>query len=92
MNALIISQENWDEVIKRLDLIQSELNKKYKPPEDTFIDNDEFIQIMSISRRTSCTWRDEGVISFSQIGNKIYYRMSDVLAMIDKHRKPAFKK
>ncbi|MBP6445476.1 MAG: helix-turn-helix domain-containing protein [Saprospiraceae bacterium] len=92
MNAVIISQENFDEVIKRLDKIQQEVSNKQKSPVDTFIDNQEFIQIMNISKRTGQAWRDEGIISFSQIGSKIYYRMSDVQALLDKHYKPAFKK
>lgn len=92
MQALIISQENFDEVIKRLDKIQSEIFNKQKSPVDTFIDNLEFIQVMNVSKRTAQTWRDEGIISFSQIGSKIYYRMSDVQALLDKHYNPAFKK
>jgi hypothetical protein len=92
MNAVIISQENFDEVIKRLDKIHSEVSNKQKSPADTFIDNQEFIQIMNVSKRTAQSWRDEGIISFSQIGSKIYYRMSDVQSLLDKHYKPAFKK
>ena len=92
MQAVIISQENFDEVIKRLDKIQHEVSSKQKSPVDTFIDNQEFIQIMNVSKRTAQSWRDEGIISFSQIGSKIYYRMSDVQALLDKHYKPAFKK
>lgn len=92
MNAVIISQENFDEVIKRLDKIQSEVSNKQKSPVDTFIDNQEFIQIMNVSKRTAQSWRDDGIISFSQIGSKIYYRMSDVQSLLDKHYKPAFKK
>jgi len=92
MNAVIISQENFDEVIKRLDKIQSEVSNKQKSPVETFVDNQEFIQIMNVSKRTAQSWRDEGIIAFSQIGSKIYYRMSDVQSLLDKHYKPAFKK
>jgi hypothetical protein len=62
MNAVIISQENFDEVIKRLDKIQSEVSNKQKSPVDTFIDNQEFIQIMNVSKSTAQSWRDEGII------------------------------
>ncbi len=92
MQAIIITQENFDEVIKRLDKIQSEVSNKQKSPADTFVDNQEFIQIMNVSKRLAQSWRDDGIISFSQIGSKIYYRMSDVQALLDKHYKPAFKK
>jgi 3-methyladenine DNA glycosylase Tag len=92
MNAVIITQQNYDELISRLDRIHQEVANKQKSPADTFIDNQEFIQIMNVSKRTAQSWRDEGIISFSQIGSKIYYRMSDVQALLDKHYKPAFKK
>jgi Helix-turn-helix domain len=92
MNAVIITQQNYDELISRLDRIQQEVINKQKSPVDTFIDNQEFIQIMNVSKRTAQSWRDEGIISFSQIGSKIYYRMSDVQSLLDKHYKPAFKK
>jgi len=45
---------------------------------------------MNISKRTAQTWRDEGIVSFSQIGSKIYYRMSDVQKLLDKNYKQAF--
>ena len=47
---------------------------------------------MNISKRTAQTWRDEGVVSFSQIGSKIYYRMSDVEKLLEKNYNKAFKK
>lgn len=39
---------------------------------------------MNISKRTAQSWRDEGIVSFSQVGSKIYYRMSDVQKLLDK--------
>ena len=47
---------------------------------------------MKISKRTAQTWRDEVKISFSQVGNKIYYRLSDVEELMQKHYIKAFKK
>jgi uncharacterized membrane protein len=47
---------------------------------------------MNISKRTAQTWRDEGIISFSQVGRKIYYRMSDVQRLLDSNYNQAIKK
>ena len=58
---------------------------------ETFLDNQEFIQLMNISKRTAQTWRDEGKVSFSQIGSKIYYKMKDVDVLLDKNYNKAFK-
>jgi 3-methyladenine DNA glycosylase Tag len=53
------------------------------------VDNQEFLSIMNISKRLAQNWRDDGVIGFIMVGNKIYYKMSDIHAMLDKHYKQA---
>lgn len=55
------------------------------------IDNFEFMSLMKISKRTAQDWRDKGMITFSQVGNKIYYRMEDIEQMVKNHQKLAFK-
>ena len=51
----------------------------------------EFLLLMKISKRTAQTWRDEGKISFSQVGNKIYYKLSDVEKLLTEHYNKSFK-
>ena len=92
MEAIILSVQQYQELVNRLDVLNKKLEEKQKSPNDTFLDNQEFIQLMNISKRTAQTWRDEGIISFSQIGSKIYYRMSDVQKLLDKNYKAAFSK
>jgi predicted site-specific integrase-resolvase len=43
--------------------------------------------LMGISGRTAQQWRDDGLIQFSQIGNKLYYRMSDINRFLDNNLK-----
>ena len=59
---------------------------------ETFLDNQEFLMHMKISKRTAQTWRDEGRISFSQVGNKIYYKLNDVEKLLNEHYNKAFSK
>lgn len=91
MNAIILTVEQYQDLLKRMDDIKATLNQKQKDPSDIFVDNQEFLQLMNISKRTAQNWRDQGVISFSQVGSKIYYRMSDVQDLLDKNYKKAFK-
>ncbi|CAM1346923.1 helix-turn-helix domain-containing protein [Tenacibaculum insulae] len=90
MEAIILSAQQYKELVNRLDVLNKRLEEKQKSPNDTFLDNQEFIQLMNISKRTCQFWRDEGKIAFSQIGSKIYYRMSDVQKLLDKNYKAAF--
>ncbi|WP_228479082.1 helix-turn-helix domain-containing protein [Flavobacterium soyangense] len=56
--------------------------KQHLEPEDVFFDSQEFMLLMNISKRTAQQWRDNKVIGFSQIGNKIYYRLCDIQELL----------
>ena len=92
MEAIILSKDQYAELVARLDEITTRLNAKNEPKKDTFLDNQEFLILMKISKRTAQTWRDEGRISFSQVGNKIYYKLSDVEKLLNEHYNKAFSK
>jgi 3-methyladenine DNA glycosylase Tag len=76
---------------KKLDEIQSGIDLRNKQPKESWLDNQEFMQLLKISKRTAQHYRDSGLISFSQVGNKIYYKLTDVEAMLQKHYRKAFK-
>jgi len=38
---------------------------------------------MNISKRTAQEWRNKKIIEFSQVGNKIYYRLSDIQKLLN---------
>lgn len=77
--------EKYGEIVDRLKTIEKLILLKQKQPEQLFLDNSEFLQVMNISQRTAQTWRDNGLIGFSMIGAKIYYKMTEIHEMIDKH-------
>lgn len=89
MEAIILSKEQFTTMLNSLEEIKAKLEQK-KDPEENFIDNQEFLLLMKISKRTAQTWRDEGKISFAQVGNKIYYKMADVGELLQKHYVKAF--
>lgn len=91
MEAVILTKEQYNNLVSRLDELKISLESNQKPSHETFLDNQEFIQLMNISKRTAQTWRDEGKVSFSQIGSKIYYKMKDVEVLLDKNYNKAFK-
>lgn len=89
MEAIILSKEQFQELNNRLDEISKNITGKQNNPEQ-FVDNDDFIQLMKISKRTAQNWRDEGKIAFSQIGGKIYYRYGDIEELLKQHYNRAF--
>ena len=76
MEAIIVPKDQFQQLMQRIDSIQQTVEKL--SPTQTFLDNTEFIQLMKISKRTAQTWRDEKRIAFSQVGAKIYYKLTDV--------------
>jgi hypothetical protein len=81
-------EERIENILKRLDeqmtivVANLKLNEKIDP-EDVFFDNQEFMKLMNISKRTAQEWRNKKVIEFSQVGNKIYYRLSDIKKLLN---------
>ena len=91
MAHISFSEEACQEILQRLIRLEALLKSKQGQPDDVFVDNQEFLQIMNISKRTAQMWRDEKVIAFSQVGNKIYYRMGDIMTLLKKSRTEAGK-
>ena len=81
-------EERIENILKRLDeqitfvVAKMKMNEKFDP-EDVFFDNGEFMKLMNISKRTAQEWRNKKIIEFSQVGNKIYYRLSDIQRLLN---------
>ena len=78
-------KEQYERIQRKLDKIAGDFIYSRQLPEDMFIDNPKFMEVMGISQKTAQAWRDKGVVSYSQVGNKIYYRMADIKELLDEH-------
>jgi len=91
MEVIVLQSEVYTDLLKRFDQLAARLESKEKEPKEVWIDNEDFTKRLKISKRTSQHYRDTGIISFSQIGSKIYYRLSDVEEMLKRNYKKAFR-
>lgn len=82
-DSLKIIDRNYEKIQKQLDELVKTINKPKVPEQIQIIDNNNFLDLMGISQKTAQSWRDTGVVSFSQVGNKIYYKISDVQELIN---------
>lgn len=71
---LTMSQEIKD-IKARIDLIKYQEAEKLK---DNWIDNQEVMQSLHISKRTLQTFRTNGTIPYSKIQGKFYYKVADI--------------
>lgn len=83
-------QEPLEKVQARINKLLDRLEQKQRTnPEEVFFDNQQFIQVMNISKRLAQIWRENKVIGYSQVGNKFYYKLSDILGLLEKNYSPA---
>lgn len=92
MEAIILTKDQFDLLSSKMDEINTKISNITVENKNKFIDNQEFVMLMKISKRTAQSWRDEGKISYSQVGSKIYYKLADVQKLLEEHYNKAFKK
>jgi hypothetical protein len=73
-------------------LINQQVFKDKQDPNYIILDNADILQLFKISTKTASNWREEGLLPFSQIKGKIYYKLSDMHKIIDDNYNPSKKK
>jgi len=53
-----------------------------RPAHEVIYDDVDLRNLLKVSKRTTATWREKGIITFSKLGGKIYYRLSDILSLL----------
>ncbi|MCT4317850.1 helix-turn-helix domain-containing protein [Elizabethkingia anophelis] len=61
------------------------VTRKYTPifKEEKWLDNQEVCLMMNITKRTLQTYKDKGLLPYSKLNRKNYYKRSDVLALLE---------
>ena len=72
-------------ILKKL----NEINEKLFSQSNEYLNNKQVCARLNISKRTLMNWRSKNIIPFSQIGEKIYYKLSDIDLMMQQYYKPA---
>ncbi len=90
MTIEFITKQEFQSLSDRLDSIAEKLKEQKTDKTNSWIDNDQFMAMLSISKRTAQNYRDKGIISFSRVGKKIFYQLSDVNDFLGKYKIPAF--
>ena len=59
--------------------------RKYTPifKEEKWLDNQEVCLMMNITKRTLQTYKDKGLLPYSKLNRKNYYKRSDVQALLE---------
>ncbi|NEM99754.1 helix-turn-helix domain-containing protein [Pontibacter burrus] len=88
----IVHSNGIQQLLEKFEEIQIVLQKQEeKQLKSRWLDNEQLMALLKVSKRTLQNWRDCGYISFSQIGHKIYYQYSEVEAMLQFHKNTSFR-
>jgi len=66
--------------------LRHEIFKYQRPADQVILDEVDFCQFLRISKRHASDLRSEGQITYSKIGGKIYYKLSDILNFVERHQ------
>ena len=91
MNYYVITETNWaklrDEILSLVECCHKAFGEKSKHTDR--LHNGDVCRLLNISKRTLQHYRDTGVLPFTQIGHKCYYKREDVEALLlTKSNKP----
>lgn len=70
-------------------IIKDEIRELRKPKldqfKDTWIDGQDVMQTLHISKRTLQNLRDQKTLPYSRINGKFYYKLSDIERLLDQN-------
>ncbi|PQJ08777.1 DNA-binding protein [Flavipsychrobacter stenotrophus] len=75
-----------DRVDELLDKVAEIIEKNQRPANEVILTEKETLQWLKVSKRTLASWKAEGIIIYSKIKGVIFYRLSDILTLVDNNR------
>jgi Helix-turn-helix domain len=84
-----VETEEIQNLIKTVKELKQNLENVIRPADEVIYDDIEFRNLLKVSKRTAAYWRERGIITFSKLGGKIYYRLSDILTLLKRYEVPA---
>lgn len=86
MDVTMIETDAYQELRRRLcglSVAVTELYRKIAPPaREKWLSTQEVCEALHISQRALQTYRDRGIVPYSTVGSKFYYRETDIEQVI----------
>ena len=70
--------EAVERAFERFENRMEELCARHTKRLSQWLDNGEVCRLLNISKRTLQTYRDNGILPYSQINHKMFYKSSDI--------------
>ena len=89
MNFNVIDEQSLKRIFDEIGALREELKTEKvnnrKKLSETWLDNQEVMEVLKISPRTLQAMRDSYTLPFSKVGGKIYYKASDVENLLNEN-------
>jgi len=89
MNFNLLTAEDFAVILQKVEAIETKVDTLSVDSSRIYTIN-EACEFFNVSKRTLQKYRDEGMISFSQVGDKIFFQRSDIDAFLSCYRVEAF--
>ncbi len=91
MQAIIIQYEDFQKLMSKLNSLDNLIRQVQERDIDSlYFNNTQLARYLGTSKRSLQRYRDEGLITYSKVGSKIFYKFSDVVIFLESHRVGAF--
>lgn len=84
---IVVLPEELEVIENRLSEIEKTLKKEQHQVDDPILGTEGVMHLLKVSRRTLQNWRDNGLIEYSAVGGKFFYKMSAINKMLAKNLK-----
>lgn len=88
MEIVAIEKRTFEQMMQRFENFAKQVNALCgrNRNNENWLDNKQVCELLKISPRTLQTYRDTGALSYSQIGRKCYYKVSDIEQFINQQQ------
>ncbi|WP_303186188.1 helix-turn-helix domain-containing protein [Phocaeicola coprocola] len=92
MEIICIDRQTFEELRVRFSEFEERLTRACRPVEDlglkNWLDNQDVCEVLRISKKTLQVYRAKGILPFSRIKNKLFYKPEDIRRLLELNYHP----
>lgn len=92
MEIICIDKQTFEELRVRFCEFEERLARVCRPIEDlglkNWLDNQDVCEVLRISKKTLQVYRAKGILPFSRIKNKLFYKPEDIRRLLELNYHP----
>ena len=83
----LYAEDRLDELLEK---ISSILQENQRPASEVILDEPAVLNLLKVCKRSLASFRAEGLLTYYKVKGTIFYKLSDVLEMVNSHKVDQF--